>query len=114
MVVVLLVLLLVLWLVLLLLLQCCRGLTLVELDKGVALYREGEPGDSFDCIITGSIAVLEGDTEVAVLHRPATFGERALEEDGGKRTATCISKTGVHAFCYDARGINRPFSTTRD
>ena len=60
------------------LLQCCRGLTLVELGKGAALYREGEPGDSFDCIITGTIAILEGGTEVAVLHRPATLGERAL------------------------------------
>ena len=57
-------------------------------------YNQGDPGDSFDCILTGAISILEGDTEVAVLHRPATFGERALEEEGGKRTATCISKTG--------------------
>jgi hypothetical protein len=45
------------------------------------LYREGEPGTTFDCILTGAICVLEGDTEVSVLHRPATFGERALEEE---------------------------------
>ena len=44
------------------------------------------------------------------------LGERALEEDGGKRTATCVSKTGVHVLCCydDACGIDRPFLTTRD
>ena len=78
--------------------ECCRTLQLLELKAGEVLYRQGELGDSLDCILTGAIAVLEGETEVAVLHRPATFGERSLEVADGLRTATCVSKdSGVLA-----------------
>jgi hypothetical protein len=74
--------------------ECCKALQLVELKAGEVLYRQGDLGDSLDCVLTGAISVLEGDTEVAVLHRPATFGERSLEVADGLRTGTCVSKTG--------------------
>jgi hypothetical protein len=53
--------------------ECAQALTLVRLEAGQELYREGTPGQCFDAILSGAIGVLEGTTEVAVLHPPATL-----------------------------------------
>ena len=74
--------------------ECCKVLECLTLKAGEVLFKQGDPGDAFICLIKGGVSILEGPVEVVRLFPPATLGERALEEDAGVRTATVVSVGG--------------------
>jgi len=66
-------------------------------EAGRSIVREGEPGDIFYMIDSGSVDVYikaKGDAPVATLGSGAFFGELALLSNDC-RTASCVAKTDV-------------------
>lgn len=66
-------------------------------EPGHAIVREGEPGDIFYMIVSGSVDVFikaKGSLPVVTLKSGHFFGELALLSSD-VRTASCIAKTGV-------------------
>jgi cAMP-dependent protein kinase regulator len=61
-----------------------------EVDKGHFLCTQGEIGDAFYIVYSGSVRVLVNGTHVDELQPGHSFGERALETDE-PRSATCIA-----------------------
>ncbi|WP_235281896.1 ATP-binding protein [Methyloterricola oryzae] len=77
--------------------EVARGGKHQATPSGTVLFREGDSGDHWYCILAGDIRVhakgnTEIDREITVFHAGDTFGELALL-DGNPRsaTATCIS-----------------------
>jgi CRP/FNR family transcriptional regulator, cyclic AMP receptor protein len=64
------------------------------------LVREGEPGDSFLIIRTGTASVLKDDRQIAELGPGDFLGEISLI-DGGPRTATVRATTHIEALEID-------------
>lgn len=54
-----------------------RGIT-VDLDAGQTLFQKGDAGDALYVILGGSVAVVDGDREIALLGRGDMVGEMAL------------------------------------
>lgn len=67
-----------------------RGLSSVHTADGVVVLREGEPGDRFYVIASGSIRVERKGVTLATLGRGDGFGEIALLRDV-PRTASCVA-----------------------
>ena len=69
-------------------------------DKEI-LFREGEPGDCAYVLLSGSIEILKrgghGDVQLAVLEPGDVFGEMALLDPGGLRSASAraVGETSV-------------------
>ena len=66
-------------------------------EAGQTIVREGEPGDIFFMIDSGSVDVFikaKGDAPVVTLTSGQFFGELALLSNDN-RTASCIAKTTV-------------------
>lgn len=66
-------------------------------EAGHVIIREGEPGDIFYMIDSGSVDIIiaaRGDTPVATLTSGQFFGELALLSND-VRTASCVAKTDV-------------------
>jgi len=77
--------------------EVCRRLLGDTFSKGQVICEQGEVGDLFYIIVTGSVSVLVHGNEVAVLNAGAAFGELSLTgetEDERKRNASCAA--GVH------------------
>ena len=68
--------------------------TEVSMPAGAVLCREGQPGAEFFVLLSGSVSVTAGGTELAVLPAPDFFGELALL-DGKARNATVTATTEV-------------------
>lgn len=73
---------------------------------GQVLAREGDPGDSFIVIVTGSATVDQGGTHLRVLGAGDFLGEISLV-DGGPRTATVIATAPIEALVIDRAGFSR-------
>jgi DNA-binding response OmpR family regulator len=74
----------------------------VKFQRGQVIIREGEEGDEFYGIISGTVRVekkeVSGDSTVLARLGPGTgFGELALV-DQDKRSATCIAESEVEAL----------------
>ena len=67
---------------------------------GEALVREGEPGDSFMIIVTGTAAVTQHGAPIRTLGRGDFLGEIALL-DGGIRTATVEAVVPTEVLVID-------------
>lgn len=65
-----------------------------QLDKGVRLTQQGDPGDELFLILDGVVDVDVDGKVVAELGPGAVIGERALLE-GGRRSATVTARTPV-------------------
>ena len=71
---------------------CCRMETYPE---GATLFVAGDPGDEMFVVVSGSVKVLvpseDGDITLATFSHGDTFGELALLEVGGRRSATAVA-----------------------
>jgi CRP-like cAMP-binding protein len=65
-----------------------------ELPPGVALVKEGEPGDALFVIIDGEASVQHDGREVSRVGPGSYFGELAIL-DGAPRSATVVAATEV-------------------
>lgn len=84
---------------------------------GSVIVREGEPGENFFVIYSGSVRVMKRDTadprQQHVLTRLSTgdyFGERALIMDK-PRAATVIADTDVLCLCVDRQTFDEVLSS---
>ena len=70
----------------------CRMETYPE---GATLFVAGDPGDEMFVVVSGSVKVLvpseDGDITLATFSHGDTFGELALLEVGGRRSATAVA-----------------------
>ena len=71
---------------------CCRMETYPE---GATMFVAGDPGDEMFVVVSGSVKVLvpseDGDITLATFSHGDTFGELALLEVGGRRSATAVA-----------------------
>lgn len=72
------------------LLDCARKLNLMQVPANMAVVTQGEPGDAFYVVLTGTLDVLVGTTNVNTMVSGTTFGEKALENDA-PRSATVVA-----------------------
>jgi MFS family permease len=80
--------------------QLALRLQPVEFRAGDALIREGEAGDRFFALVSGTVDVTTGGRFVASLGPGDPVGEIALLKDV-PRTATVTARSPVHAFSLD-------------
>lgn len=73
---------------------------------GASLVREGDPGDSFLIIRTGSATVEQGGRTLRELAAGDFLGEIALI-DGGPRTASVTAVEPIDALVIDRLGFSR-------
>ena len=73
----------------------------VDALAGDVLTAEGEPGDTFYLIATGSATVTRGGVRLASLGPGSYFGEIAIIERG-PRTATVAADTPMRMFELEA------------
>ncbi len=91
--------------------EVARVLHLISLPPGAALIREGEPGNSFFMIGTGSFSVFKTDalgrvTTLATLHAGSIVGEMALVQRA-PRSASVTSQTWARVLEFPAEAIAR-------
>jgi len=71
---------------------CCR---MEMYPDGATLFVAGDPGDEMFVVVSGSVKVLvpseDGDITLATFSHGDTFGELALLEVGGRRSATAVA-----------------------
>ncbi len=82
--------------------RLARALVRVELAPGEAAIRQGEAGDRFYIIESGSVNVTRDGREIATLGQGESFGEIALLRDV-PRTATVAAATEVVLLALDRR-----------
>ncbi len=69
----------------------CRSVPVVDVPDGTVLLQEGETTGRAYVLVSGSVAVLRGDTQVALCHEPgALFGEMSILL-GGPHTASVLA-----------------------
>ncbi len=73
------------------------GMVAVHVAAGVPIVREGETGDDYFVIRTGSAEVLQGARRISVMREGDGFGEIALLRDV-PRTATVVALEEVDAY----------------
>ena len=83
--------------------------------KGATIVKQGDEGDSFYIVRSGSVQVVlerEGrpDVPVAVLGPGEGFGEMALLTGGQRRSATVIASTDTEAWCLSRQGFEELLS----
>ncbi len=60
-------------------LDLCRHLTLLDIPPRTKVLHEGEPGDAFYMVLSGSLKATADGFEDVVLTAGMTFGEKALD-----------------------------------
>jgi CRP-like cAMP-binding protein len=89
--------------------EAISGLTTeVEYRDGEAIVSEGEAGESFIVLVSGSAAVDRGGREVRELTAGDFLGELSLV-DGGPRTATVTARGPVRALIVTRPDFSRLF-----
>jgi CRP-like cAMP-binding protein len=82
----------------------------VEVAAGTQLTKEGERGDRFFVIKSGTAKVLQDDREIRELGEGAFFGEIALLETS-ERTASVIASTEMQVVVLTASAFKRLVET---
>jgi len=72
----------------------------VEISAGALLFREGDPGASFDILVDGQVEVIKAlgtpDERLLAVRGPGDFfGEMSLLDPDGLRTASVLARTPV-------------------
>jgi len=73
---------------------------------GSTLTQEGEPGESFVVLTSGTATVDQGGRTIRTLGPGDFLGEIALI-DGGPRTATVTAQSAIEAIVIDRAGFGR-------
>lgn len=81
-------------------------------DRGVVVFHEGDPAGALHLIDRGRVAIRLttplGDTAtIDVLRAGDTFGEQALVDGGGARTATVTAIERTETLCLDRVAFDR-------
>ena len=58
--------------------QVASKLVEVSVDKGSAVFRAGDPGDSLFIVLRGKVAIRDGQRHLVSLAKPECFGELAV------------------------------------
>jgi CRP/FNR family transcriptional regulator, cyclic AMP receptor protein len=77
----------------------------IDVQKGKALTREGEPGHEFFVVVEGSATARRGGRKVATIGRGSFFGELALL-DQGPRAATVTADTDMQLLVLTSRAFS--------
>ncbi len=80
--------------------SAARRLVRLELPAGIAVIREGEPGDRFYVVASGSLRVTRGGATLREMGPGDSFGEIALLRDV-PRTATVVAISEVELYALD-------------
>jgi len=70
--------------------QVAGKLLEVSVDKGSAVFRAGDPGDSLFIVLRGKVGIRDGQRHLVTLATPECFGElAALSQDARSADAIC-------------------------
>ncbi len=78
----------------------------VSFQAGETLVREGDVGDSFIIVLSGSASVDRAGTAIRSLGAGDFLGEISLL-DGGPRTATVTADSAIDGLLIDREGFER-------
>ena len=103
--------------------ECAKRVRLECHDKDSVVFYEGDPGKSFYIIADGEISVVKQvrsiesektKTELLVkLFRGQTFGETALDNEAGVRTAGAVATQKTHLLVMGVGDYKRVFADYR-
>lgn len=103
--------------------NCARKVRLVKYEKDRVIFNEGDPGKSFYIVLDGEVSIVKvmrlldsekTKTELLVkLFRGQTFGETALDNESGVRTAGAVASQTTHLLIMDVDDYKRIFSHYR-
>ena len=103
--------------------ECAKRVKLQRYDKDSVIFYEGDPGQSFYIIADGEISVVKQvrsidsektKTELLVkLFRGQTFGETALDNEAGVRTAGAVATQRTHLLVMSVGDYKRVFAEYR-
>ncbi len=71
-----------------------------EIEEGIVIFKESEPGDCMYIILSGEIQIHKGKTTLAILKEKEVFGELSLL-DAETRSATATAQTDCVLFKID-------------
>jgi CRP-like cAMP-binding protein len=80
--------------------------TVVEVPQGRVLIEEGRPGNEFFVIVDGRATISRAGLRLADLESGSSFGELALLETNGYRTATVIAETDLTLLVFSRAEFN--------
>lgn len=70
--------------------QVASQLVEVSVDRGAAVFRAGDPGDSLFIVLHGKVAIRDGQRHLVTLAQPECFGELAvLSQEARSADAVC-------------------------
>lgn len=76
--------------------EIAKKLEVEDFGAEEAIMRQGDVGDAFYVILSGSVKVVVDDKDTVVVDVPGTgVGERALQAEHGQRTSTVIARTAT-------------------
>jgi CRP-like cAMP-binding protein len=78
----------------------------VYLQDGETVFRQGETGDAFFMVVQGSVRILRGSHELAVLGPREGFGEMAIL-DQETRSATAVAAEPTTLLKIDRDSFDR-------
>jgi CRP/FNR family cyclic AMP-dependent transcriptional regulator len=96
--------------------QIANRLTERSFDKGVAVFRAGDPSDALFLLVRGRIAIRDGLSTLVTLEPPECFGELGvLAEEPRSADAVCeascellrLASTDLQALLRDRPAIQR-------
>jgi tetratricopeptide (TPR) repeat protein len=103
--------------------NCAKKVRLKRYEKDHTIFNEGDPGKSFFVILDGEVSIVKmmrlldsekTKTEVLVkLFRGQTFGETALDNESGVRTAGAVASQATHLLVMDVEDYKRIFASYR-
>ncbi len=82
--------------------------TLLELDAGEALIREGEAAGEIYLLVEGAVAVKSKGATLARIDRPGDVVGEAAALLGQKRTADVVAESAVRAIAIPAAVLKQP------
>jgi CRP-like cAMP-binding protein len=78
----------------------------VHLDDGAAVFHQGDAGDAFYMVVQGSVRIVRGGAELALLGPREGFGEMAIL-DQETRSATAIAVEPTTLLRLDRDSFDR-------
>ena len=82
-----------------------------DVDAGVEIFAEGDPGDDFYVIVEGDAEARVGGEKIGDLTKGSFFGEMALI-DGLDRTATVVSTSPMSLLVLGRNDFNTMLSSS--